>query len=228
MGGELRLAFLMFALNHRSSFRLVSRTILCCVVFSVFLVPAEAGWFEKRKAKRNAKVVLTPPVKPTPRPQKRSSYRDSHSDAYVNRVLLDQGKDAERKVIIDIKRQRVFLVINDLVAIDSAISTARRGKYTPRGTFQITERVVSGKTSTIYHVYMPYWMRLGETAVGMHIGDLPGYPASAGCIRLPQSVAPLLFENTRRGTLVEVVDTWNEEGLKIPYTITKPALFADT
>lgn len=224
----MRLAFLMFDLNHRSLPRLVVRAILSCLIFSAFLVPAEAGWFEKRKARRNEKVVLAPPVKSVPRPQKRSYYRDSHGDAYVNHALLDQSKDAERRVIIDIKRQRVFLVINDLVAIDSAISTARRGKYTPRGTFKITERIVSEKTSTIYHVYMPYWMRLGETEVGMHIGDLPGYPASAGCIRLPQSVAPLLFENTRRGTTVEVVDTWNEEGLRIPYTITKPALFSDT
>jgi hypothetical protein len=83
MGAELRLAFLMIALNHRSSFRLVSRTILCCLVFAVFLVPAEAGWFEKRKAKRNTKVVLTPPVKSVPTPQKRSYYRDSHGDELV-------------------------------------------------------------------------------------------------------------------------------------------------
>ena len=213
---------------QKRSLRNYARVLLSVVIFLSFAGPAEAGLFDKLKAKRKAKAVSTTPVKPTPRPQKRSYYRDAHGDAYINQELLDQAGEAEREVIIDIKRQRVFLVINDLVAIDAAVSTARRGKYTPRGTFKITERVVSGKTSTIYHVYMPYWMRLSETAVGMHIGDLPGYPASAGCIRLPQSVAPILFENTRRGTTVEVVDSWNEEGLLIPYTMTKPALYADT
>jgi len=69
---------------------------------------------------------------------------------------------------------------------------------------------------------MPYWMRLGETSIGMHIGDLPGYPASAGCIRLPQSVAPIIYEHAQRGVKVEVVDTWDEEDLRIPYSILKP------
>ena len=41
-----------------------------------------------------------------------------------------------------------------------------------------------------------------------HIGDLPGYPASAGCIRLPSNVAPIMFELTKSGTTVKVVDSW--------------------
>jgi hypothetical protein len=43
----------------------------------------------------------------------------------------------------------------------------------------------------------------------MHIGDLPGYPASAGCIRLPYSVAPVIFENTASGVTVQIVDSWS-------------------
>lgn len=189
---------------------------------------AEAGLFDKMKARREARSEPPKSSKPTPRPQYRAYYHDAHKDAFINHELLAAAGDSKRKIVIDISRQRAFLIIHDLVAIDTAVSTARRGKYTPRGTFQITERVKSGKTSTIYHVYMPYWMRLGSSTVGMHIGDLPGYPASAGCIRLPQSVAPLLFENTTLGVTVEIVDTWNEEGLKIPYTIRRPDLIVDT
>ena len=43
----------------------------------------------------------------------------------------------------------------------------------------------------------------------MHVGDLPGYPASAGCIRLPHSVAPILFANTSSGVTVQIVDAWS-------------------
>jgi hypothetical protein len=43
----------------------------------------------------------------------------------------------------------------------------------------------------------------------MHIGDLPGYPASAGCIRLPYSVAPVIFANTTKGVTVQIVDSWD-------------------
>ncbi len=164
---------------------------------------------------------------PRPRPQMRSYYLDVHEDAYINQRLLEGEVDGNRRIVIDIGRQRAFLIINDLVAIDTAVSTARRGKYTPRGRFSISEKIQSGKVSSIYHVYMPYWMRLGRTAVGMHVGDLPGYPASAGCIRLPQSVGPLIFEHTRRGVPVEVVESWNEEGLLIPYSVRKPTHFVD-
>ncbi|MBU6179304.1 MAG: L,D-transpeptidase [Verrucomicrobia bacterium] len=189
---------------------------------------AEAGLFDKLKAKKKAKNAPANVQKLTPRPQHRSHYRDAHGDAYINQALLKSADGKRRKVIVDIGRQRAFLVIDDLVAIDTAISSARRGKHTPRGSYQITEKVASGKVSTLYHVFMPYWMRLGRTTVGMHVGDVPGYPASAGCIRLPQQVAPILFEHVSHGTPVDVVDSWDESGLRLPYTMRKPGAYVDT
>lgn len=189
---------------------------------------AEAGLFDKLKAKKKAKSPPATVEKPKPRPVHRSHYRDAHDDAYLNEALLKSSGDKSRKVVVDIGRQRVFLVIDGIVAIDSAISSARRGKHTPRGSYQITEKVASGKVSTLYHVFMPYWMRLGHTTVGMHVGDVPGYPASAGCIRLPQKVAPTLFEQVTHGTRVDVVDSWDESGLRLPYTIRKPGAYVDT
>lgn len=207
----------------------VSRRIIFAIAFSVLAASvAEAGLFDKLKAKKKAKNAPATVEKPTPRPQHRSHYRDAHGDAYINQALLKSADGKRRKVVIDIGRQRAFLVIDDLVAIDTAISSARRGKHTPRGSYQITEKVASGKVSTLYHVFMPYWMRLGHTTVGMHVGDVPGYPASAGCIRLPQQVAPLLFEHVSHGTPVDVVDSWDESGLRLPYTMRKPGAFVDT
>jgi lipoprotein-anchoring transpeptidase ErfK/SrfK len=207
----------------------VSRRIVFAITLSVLAAcTAEAGLFDKLKAKKKAKNPPAAVEKPKPRPQHRSHYRDAHGDAYINQALLNSGGAKGRKVVIDIGRQRAFLVIDDLVAIDTAISSARRGKHTPRGSYQITEKVASGKVSTLYHVFMPYWMRLGHTTVGMHVGDVPGYPASAGCIRLPQQVAPILFEHVSHGTRVDVVDSWDESGLRLPYTMRKPGAFVDT
>lgn len=213
----------------RSSFRRLG--IAVCVLFALqLLLPvedAEAGLFDKLREKRRAKMAKKVAPKPKPKPRYRSWYRDEHKDAYINHALLEGEPEAERKIIIDIGRQRAFLVVNDLIAIDSAVSTARRGKYTPRGTWTISEKIKSGKVSTLYHVYMPNWMRLGSTSIGMHTGDLPGYPASAGCIRLPQSVAPVFYEHSARGTRVEVVDSWDEEELAVPYTFSKSIIVAE-
>ncbi len=41
---------------------------------------------------------------------------------------------------------------------------------------------------------MLYFMRLTERGVGMHVGILPGYPASHGCIRLPEEMAKAIYQ----------------------------------
>jgi lipoprotein-anchoring transpeptidase ErfK/SrfK len=38
----------------------------------------------------------------------------------------------------------------------------------------------------------------------MHAGYLPGYPASHGCIRLPEEMALKFFEDAPVGTPVEI------------------------
>ena len=40
----------------------------------------------------------------------------------------------------------------------------------------------------------------------MHSGNLPGYPASHGCIRLPFDFSQLLFSATSKGGTVVVGD----------------------
>tara|TARA_B110000305_G_scaffold141015_1_gene157155 strand:+ start:121 stop:885 length:765 start_codon:yes stop_codon:yes gene_type:complete len=234
---ERKAFWIMLTMKHFFFFRRFSQLpgkgglLIVCASLLLTAPNAEAGLFDKIKAKQAAKRAArakqaAEPVKRKPVPRHRSWYRDEHKDAYINQELLDGEKEAERKVIIDIERQRAYLVVKGLVAIDSAVSTARRGKYTQRGTYIVTEKIKSGKVSTLYHVYMPNWMRLGNSAVGMHTGDLPGYPASAGCIRLPQSVAPVIYANISRGVKVEVVDSWDESELVMPYTMPQPFLMA--
>lgn len=54
---------------------------------------------------------------------------------------------------------------------------------------------------------MKWFMRLGKykedyLSLGMHAGVLPGYPASHGCIRLPEEVAKLIYQKAPLGTAV--------------------------
>lgn len=178
------------------------------------VTPAEAGIFKNLKQKRQQdrlqQVQQQQNIQRAKAPiqQSQSGWVDVHRDAYVNHALLEQGQNGQKKIVVDVSRQRAYLLIDNMVAIDTAVSTARSGKITPRGTFKITERVQTGKISTIYGSSMPYWQRLDQSAIGLHVGDLPGYPASAGCIRLPESVAPILFAHTARGIEVQVVDAW--------------------
>ena len=56
---------------------------------------------------------------------------------------------------------------------------------------------------------MPYWMRLSGSVYGVHAGYLPGYPASAGCVRLPREAAQLIYDNTKHGTSVTIYSSWS-------------------
>jgi lipoprotein-anchoring transpeptidase ErfK/SrfK len=58
---------------------------------------------------------------------------------------------------------------------------------------------------------MKWFMRFGETsqshrAEGMHVGILPGYPASHGCVRLPEKIAPIIYSKVSVGTPVTIGD----------------------
>ena len=53
---------------------------------------------------------------------------------------------------------------------------------------------------------MPHMQRLTWTGVAMHAGNLPGYPASAGCVRMPIDFAEKLYSVTTLGTTVIIAD----------------------
>jgi lipoprotein-anchoring transpeptidase ErfK/SrfK len=109
---------------------------------------------------------------------------------------------ASSAIIINLAAQQLYLYQNSKLVFVTKLSTGRKHLPTPRGTYQITEKDVS-HTSSIYHVPMPYFMRLDGEAFGIHYGYNPGYPASHGCIRVgSMSEARTLFRLTPHGTSV--------------------------
>jgi hypothetical protein len=174
--------------------------ITALAIAGIFLgsIPtAEAGLFSRR-----AKTTQT---------EKASRKAAPNLRAEVDQKILNQAASGNTHVLIDVSKQRAYLLVNGQVAIDTPVSTARAGKYTPRGEFTITQKVRSGKTSTIYGCDLPCWMRLDDSPIGLHVGDLPGYPASAGCVRLPSNIAPLIFDHAPSGTVVKIVNSVDVE-----------------
>lgn len=133
---------------------------------------------------------------------------------YPNVIKNAQG--CEHKVVVDIEAQRAFVFIDQKLAFETPISSASKGRHTPRGTFKITEKIRSGKRSTLYKSLMPYWMRLDQSAIGMHTGQLPGYAASHGCVRMPDESARFIFDLVPKGTTVQVVDSLKPKSAEPP------------
>jgi ankyrin repeat protein len=119
-------------------------------------------------------------------------------------ILLGGGPAPDKlRLEISLAMQRVALVRDGKPIYQSRCSTGRAGYSTKRGEFVITNKERNHR-STIYHVEMPYFMRLSCLDFGMHAGHVPNYPASHGCIRLPEDTARKFFSEIPVGTVVTV------------------------
>jgi lipoprotein-anchoring transpeptidase ErfK/SrfK len=152
----------------------------------------------------------------------------------VNKGVLAQTTPENAAVLVSLSRQRAYLYAGDQLAIDTPVSSGKKAGFTPTGNFTIMQkdpnhrsniygnfldsrgRVVRGGVSAridsapsgshFEGAPMFYFMRLTPEGVGMHIGILPGYPASHGCIRLPAEIAPQIYAHVKVGTPVQVIN----------------------
>lgn len=113
-------------------------------------------------------------------------------------------------IIVSIPDQRVFVYRNGIRIAVSTCSTGAPGHSTPTGVFTILEKDKNHHSSTYNNAPMPNMNRLTWSGVALHAGNLPGYPASHGCIRLPLKFSELLFGVTHVGTPVIVAGSHSD------------------
>jgi len=126
---------------------------------------------------------------------------------FLMRVLLGRDPDSEPNILvtIDLSSQRAWVTKSGRIINSTIISTGRQGYGTPSGRYVVTDKHRS-HTSTLYHVAMPWFMRLNCSAIGLHSGHVTGRPASHGCIRLPYNKAKEFFGQVGVGDEVEIVN----------------------
>ena len=109
-------------------------------------------------------------------------------------------------LVVSLAAQRAAVYRNGVPIGISTLSSGRSGTPTPTGTFTVLERDAVHHSNLYDNAPMPHMLRLTWDGIALHGGDVPGYPASHGCIRLPRKFARLLFGVTRIGTTVIVTD----------------------
>ncbi|NDW02153.1 L,D-transpeptidase [Salipiger sp. PrR002] len=107
-------------------------------------------------------------------------------------------------VIISLPEQRVHVYRNGVRIAVSTCTTGMEGHETPTGVFTILQKDVDHHSSIYNNAPMPNMQRLTWDGIALHAGNLPGYPASHGCVRLPYAFSKLLFGITHLGTPVIV------------------------
>jgi len=102
---------------------------------------------------------------------------------------------------ISLANQCAWLYQDGKVINSTKVCTGKAGSRTPTGRFHVINKHRYW-TSTIYHVAMPYFLRLDPGYFGLHEGHMAGRPASHGCIRLPKTKAAEFFPVVPVGTIV--------------------------
>ncbi len=148
----------------------------------------------------------------------------------------EQPGNGPLRVTLDLSRQAAYFYRGRTVVGRSRIATGRASHHTPPGEYAILEKTADKHSNLYGRILdaegeivvydadsrrdeipeggsfvgasMAYWMRLSPDGIGMHAGPIPrpGSPASHGCIRLPSKMARILFENSRIGTPVTIVN----------------------
>jgi lipoprotein-anchoring transpeptidase ErfK/SrfK len=162
---------------------------LLSVSFAALSVPDSNAQLFKKKNKKQSEVAV-----PARQPLQPGQFEWQPQKSPSGPLLI----------VVSIDDQVAYVYRNGVEIGRSTVSTGRPGKETPTGVFTILEKKKDHESSIYKGAKMPNMQRLTWSGIAIHAGDLPGYPASAGCIRLPLQFSSLLFEQTALGATVAI------------------------
>jgi lipoprotein-anchoring transpeptidase ErfK/SrfK len=161
-------------------------------------------------------------------PSTRAKARAAEASAYWH----GDGVSGSPAITIDIAAQKAYFYKGGKLVGETPVCTGNAQNPTPRGNFSVIQKDIDHR-SNLYGVYvdeatdvvvvqnvdvyvdkrpagtkfvgakMPYFLRFSGGS-GLHAGYLPGFPDSHGCVRLPDEMARIYYENAPSGTPVRV------------------------
>ena len=117
-------------------------------------------------------------------------------------TLLQAGK----KIVVDLTKQEAYAYEDGRLQFSGWISTGKPGHRTPTGRFRVLEKDIDHVSSKYPEpnggAEMHYMLRVTSYGVAMHLGYVPNYPASHGCIRMENGFAQKMYHWANVGTPV--------------------------
>jgi lipoprotein-anchoring transpeptidase ErfK/SrfK len=107
-------------------------------------------------------------------------------------------------IAISIDRQKMKVYDANGLFAETPVSTGMKGHPTPMGIFSVIQKHKWHRSNIYSDAPMPYMQRITWSGIAIHAGVLPGYPASHGCIRMPNAFAIKMWNWTRMGARVVI------------------------
>lgn len=108
------------------------------------------------------------------------------------------------QIVVSVPDQRVDVYDGTVRIGSSRISTGKRGYDTPEGIFSVIQKNKHHRSNIYNNAPMPFMQRLTWSGIALHAGNVPNYPASHGCIRMPYGFAKKLWGITNRNAQIVV------------------------
>src|SRR5580700_11321742 len=185
------------------------------IAFAIFVLSAGIA---------HAQFLFWPQFTSWPGHYARFKHKHHHRQPNSESAKKAQPEDSPKgplQIIISITDQRVSLFDNGTLIARSSVSTGTQGHPTPLGVFSVISKQRWHRSNIYSAAPMPYMQRITWSGIALHAGVVPGYPASHGCIRLPESFAVRLWNMTQMGERVIVA-----RNDVVPHQITHPLLVA--
>ncbi len=109
------------------------------------------------------------------------------------------------EIVVSIPQQRAYIYRGGTLIGVSTVSTGMAGHRTPTGRYPIMEKRRTHFSNLYNNAPMPFMQRLTMGGIALHAGQIPGYPASHGCVRLPYEMARNLFGTTQVRSVVHII-----------------------
>jgi hypothetical protein len=106
--------------------------------------------------------------------------------------------------VLSLSDQHISIYNSSGLVTRGKVSTGMPGHRTPVGIFSIIGQERYHNSNIYSGAPMPFMQRITWSGIALHLGVVPGYPASHGCIRLPASFAQKLWGMTKIGERVVI------------------------
>jgi hypothetical protein len=144
-----------------------------------------------------------------------SAQSEESSNASASYTRLAPGKfiwhpqaaqSGDVEIVVSLPLQVAYVYRGGTLIGVSTISSGKPGNETPTGSFEILQKRKEHYSNLYDNAPMPFMQRLTWDGIALHAGKIPGTPASHGCVRLPTAFARHLFDATKLGARVHIID----------------------
>ena len=84
--------------------------------------------------------------------------------------------------IVSLQKQRITVYDANGWILRAPVSSGQKGRETPAGIFSVIQKEADHYSNIYDDAFMPHMQRITWSGIALHGGQLPGYPASHGCV----------------------------------------------